>query len=338
MARPLRKALTTGARSSEFPPLGLLQRFIALNLALTEHALRRQPPLVQGSDGKFYAPGRDGGKFGDGVVYRISRNGRYTVLHNFNGKDGSYMWATRPGGLALATDGNFYGLASAGGPTGNGTIYRISPDRSFSVLYDFDGTTGSTPYSTLFQHTNGNLYGHSYAGGADGNGTFFSLNVGLTPFVRLVPATRRVGRVVGILGQGFTGATSVSFNGTPASFSVESDIYLKVTVPDGATTGPVTVTTPGGTLTSNIPFRVRPQIFSFTPTSGPVGTPVTITGGSLTQTSKVTFGWVKATDFTVNDNQHVTATVPTGAKSGHIAITTAGGKVVSKDSFTVTQK
>jgi hypothetical protein len=64
---------------------------------------------------------------------------------------------------------------------------------------------------------------------------------------------------------------------------------------------------------------------------------VTITGTSFTGTKKVTFGGVKATSFTVDSDTQVTATVPTGAKTGHIAITTPGGTAVSKNIFTVTQ-
>jgi uncharacterized protein (TIGR03437 family) len=53
------------------------------------------------------------------------------------------------------------------------------------------------------------------------------------------------------------GATSVTFNGTPATFQVISSAAIKTTVPSGATTGPVTVTTPSQTLTSNINFQVE---------------------------------------------------------------------------------
>lgn len=63
---------------------------------------------------------------------------------------------------------------------------------------------------------------------------------------------------------------------------------------------------------------------------------MTITGVSLTQTTQVTFGGVRATTFTVNSDTQVTATVPTGAKTGKIGITTAGGAVASATSFTVT--
>jgi hypothetical protein len=116
-----------------------------------------------------------------------------------------------------------------------------------------------------------------------------------------------------------------------------SSTYLTAKVPNGATTGSVTVTTSGVTLTSNKTFRVTPRIKSFNPTSGPIGSSVTITGVSLTQTEKVTFGGVAATEFTVNSDKQVTATVPTGAVTGHIAITTAGGTAVSTGIFTVTQ-
>ena len=145
-------------------------------------------------------------------------------------------------------------------------------------------------------------------------------------------------KVVEILGQGFSGTTAVSFNGTPAVFKVKSDTFVKATVPAGATTGSVMVTTPSGTLISNVPFRVKPQILRFTPTSGPVGTQVTITGVSLTQTTKVAFNGTSTTSFTVNSDTQVTATVPQGAHGrGPVAITTSGGKTWSKQDFTVTQ-
>jgi len=82
--------------------------------------------------------------------------------------------------------------------------------------------------------------------------------MGLRPFVAFVHSSGKVGQTGGILGQGFNGTTSVSLNGTPASFKVVSDSFIKAMVPAGATTGYVTVTTPSGTLTSNVPFQVIP--------------------------------------------------------------------------------
>jgi len=146
----------------------------------------------------------------------------------------------------------------------------------------------------------------------------------------------KVGTSVGILGQGFNGTTGVTFNGKTAAFTIVSDTYLTATVPNGATNGVVTVKMPTGNLTSTVKFRVIPAIKTFTPTSGPVGTSVTITGTSFTGASKVTFGGVASTSFTVNSDTSVTAAVPTGAVTGKIAITTPGGTASSSTVFTVT--
>jgi hypothetical protein len=90
-----------------------------------------------------------------------------------------------------------------------------------------------------------------------GCGTVFSLDIGLGPFVAFVRNSAKVGQMFGILGQGFTGATAVSFNGTRAKFKVVSDTFIKATVPHKVTSGYVAVTTSGGdTLTSNVKFHV----------------------------------------------------------------------------------
>ena len=80
--------------------------------------------------------------------------------------------------------------------------------------------------------------------------------MGLGPFVAFVRSYGRNGATGGILGQGFTGTTSVELNGVLVPLAVESDTLLICTVPPGATTGYVTVTTPNGTLTSNVSFFV----------------------------------------------------------------------------------
>jgi len=99
----------------------------------------------------------------------------------------------------------------------------------------------------------------------------------------------------------------------------------------------VTVQTPGGTISSMANFLVIPRISSFSPTSGPAGTSVIITGTGFTGTTKVTFGGVAATTFSVFRGDQVTATVPTGAQTGKIQITTPGGTATSSGVFTVTQ-
>ncbi|HWY56734.1 MAG TPA: choice-of-anchor tandem repeat GloVer-containing protein [Terriglobales bacterium] len=303
--------------------------------------------LVQGADGNFYGTTIYGGT-GGGVVFKITSSGKLTVLHEMNGTtDGA-----RPfGGLVLASDGNFYGANAYGGTInsdcsdGCGTFFKITPKGAYSVLGKFDYTNGATPEIAPFQHTGGVIYGDSQIGGtgnvspcATGNcGVFYSWKSATLPaFVSLLPYSGKVGKTVEFLGQGFKGTSAVSFGGTAAKFQIVTDTYLTATVPAGATTGSATVKTSSGTFASNRVFRVTPQILSFNPTSGTVGTSVTITGVSLKQTTKVAFGGVVATTFTVNSDKQVTATVPTGAQTGHITITTPGGVAVSKGIFTVT--
>jgi hypothetical protein len=105
------------------------------------------------------------------------------------------------------------------------------------------------------------LYGTTSYGGPspacdDACGTVFSLNADLGSFVTTLPTARMAGAKVVILGNNLTGATRVTFNGIPATFIVVSSTEIAAIVPSDATTGTVQVTTPGGTLSSNVPFRV----------------------------------------------------------------------------------
>ena len=109
----------------------------------------------------------------------------------------------------------------------------------------------------------GTLYGTTVSGGTstacqNGCGTVFALSVGLSPFITTLPVAGVVGEAVKILGSNFTGATSVTFNGTAAVFTVVSSAQITTTVPTGATTGMVQVVTPSGTLSSNVSFQVLP--------------------------------------------------------------------------------
>ena len=167
-------------------------------------------------------------------------------------------------------------------------------------------------------------------------GVFYGRNASLPAFVRLVTSVGKAGSSIGILGQIFTNSSVFAFGGVAAStFTLSGSTFASVTVPAGGMTGPVTVTTTGGTLTSNQIFRVTPQITTFAPLIGIDGTSVKITGVSLTQTTKVTFGGVASKSIKVNSDTSVTATSPAGAKSGKIVITTAGGTATSSESFTV---
>jgi uncharacterized repeat protein (TIGR03803 family) len=219
-------------------------------------------PIIQASDGNFYGTTYKGGTDNIGVVYKMTPAGALTVLHNFNVRD-AYPTA----GLVQATDGKFYGAASRGTATGHGQLFQITSKSKYTVLHNFPthgGAAGSVPFVSLFQHTNGTFYSDTYDGGAPachgGCGVLYSLGMGLGKFVSFVGplSSGKVGKTIEILAQGFTGTTGVSFNGTAATFKVVSSTYLTAVVPAGATTGFVTVSTPGGRLTSNKAFRVKP--------------------------------------------------------------------------------
>jgi len=217
--------------------------------------------LILGADGNFYGQTDLGGasQYGAyGTVYKMTPSGKVTRLHSFEQTDGDNPVSN----LVQGTDGNFYGTASYGGKYPNfGTVFKITPSGTFTTLHNFDSTDGSYPYAGLIQATNGKFYGATYAGGSStecpyGCGTVFSLSVGLGPFVEMLPNSGKLGAAVRILGTDLTGATSVTFNGTAAKFAVISKSEIKTNVPSGATTGTVEVTTPAGTLRSNVVFRV----------------------------------------------------------------------------------
>jgi len=140
-----------------------------------------------------------------------------------------------------------------------------------------------------------------------------------------------------ITGTNFTGATSVTFGGVSAKFKLNSATQITGTVPAAAVTGPVAVTTPKGTATSAASFTVIPvpEIASFSPEKGTVGTSVVLTGTAFTGATAVAFNGTAATSFTVDSDAQITATVPAGASTGPISVTTAGGTGTSATDFVV---
>ena len=293
-------------------------------------------PVLQAADGKFYGTNTDGGAFGQGVVFSVTTGGALKVLHNFQSGTEGY---SPTAGLVQGSNQFLYGLLSSGGLNNLGSLFKINTSgKTFSILHSFDKGSGGAPYATPTLHTNGKIYGVTQTGGPQNStyGVLYSFEDSLKPFASLVVIwSGKVGTEVGILGQGFNSATGVNFGKGPGSFTVVSDTYMIASPANGATTGNVTVLAPSGNLVTPQVFKVIPSILSFTPSSGPVGTSVTIKGTSFLETTSVTFGGAKATSFTVDSDTQITAVVPTGAKTGTIGITTKGGKAVSKTKFTV---
>jgi len=141
-----------------------------------------EAPLIQASDGNFYGTTAGGGTNGGlGTIFRLDTNVVVTTLHIFTGgSDG----AAPDAGLVQGTDGYLYGTASSGGfdgvSGGYGTIFRVSTNGNFAILYSFGKvfTTngpldGGGPNAGLVQGKDGSFYGTTLYGGANHLGTIF---------------------------------------------------------------------------------------------------------------------------------------------------------------------
>jgi uncharacterized repeat protein (TIGR03803 family) len=221
--------------------------------------------LVQATDGDLYGITTDGGANSDGTVFKITPSGTLTTLYSFCSQSGCTDGEGPSAGLIQATDGDFYGTTFLGGASNSscqfgtcGTVFKITPGGALTTLHTFDSSDGANPQGVLVQDTEGTFYGTTAWGGANGYGTAFSLSVGLGAFVEMRPGVGIAGVAVQILGSDLTGATSVTFNGTPATILYDAPTVIYAKVPAGATTGKVQVVTPNGTLTSNVAFEVVP--------------------------------------------------------------------------------
>ena len=283
--------------------------------------------LIQGTDGNLYGIVDRGGAHGRGYFFKLTLAGAFTVLHSFERSPYSSS-------LVQGSDGNFYGGTEGNSRRKNdgGFVFRLTPAGDFAVMAEFrTRRTADRPYPRLL-HTNGKIYGVA-RGGALGCGTLYSLDVDAPSFISAQPSAARAGSTIALLGA-MDGATEVTFNGLPAAFAGTRRMYRTAVVPNGAATGLIAVTTPGGTSTSFRPFLQLPTLTGFSPDSGAAGSAVVVTGNSLTQTTKVKFGGGKPASFVVDSDSQITVTVPADAKPGRIHVTTSGGTVSTSELFT----
>ena len=199
--------------------------------------------LVEAANGIFYGTTAEGGATNTGTVFKMTPEGHLTTLYSFCTQTGCPDGGSPSNGLVQGPAGNFYGTA--------GTIFRITPSGQFTLLYAPDSMPNGITLGT-----DGKFYGTTNEGGTSNAGFLFSLAIGLGPLVETVQASGKVGAPVTILGTNLSGATSVAFNGTEATFTVKSGSEITTTVPAGATTGKVKVITPRHKLSTNVPFRV----------------------------------------------------------------------------------
>jgi uncharacterized repeat protein (TIGR03803 family) len=215
-------------------------------------------PLIEGSDGNLYGATANGGANGTGSIYKLTLDGRYTLLYSFpKGSLGG------PTALIEGSDGNLYG-ATLGGvqKEGYSQLFRISKGGEYSVVYNMsDLRAEGVCQCSLVQGSDGIIYGTAVAGGKYGGGLYFALDAGEPKPAprprRFTPRSGAAGSKVLIWGSNLLSA-SVRFNGKAApAVSNSGSNYIWATVPPGATTGPITVTTPGGTGSTQASFTVR---------------------------------------------------------------------------------
>lgn len=214
-------------------------------------------------NGNFFGQTGIGGTTNYGTIYELTPDGTYTTLHNFSAADDA---ATPDFRLTLGPDGNLYDASSSyrSGGYGPESLYKITPSGTYTDVYNGfgypgTGTCNPTPgcllTSGLYLHTNGHFYGVNEQGGSSDLGTVYSLKLRrAAAFVRPIVPAARAGEWLGILGQGFSKATAVSFGGKPAAFRVLEDTYLEARVPLDAGKGRIVVRSGNGEQRSNFDF------------------------------------------------------------------------------------
>lgn len=127
-------------------------------------------------NGALYGTAYEGGRYGRGIVYEITKTGKYRELYSFGATSGDAAWPVAP---LIYVNGAFYGTTEYGGTQsctdGCGAVYEISGSGVEQVLYRFQGTAdGKSPIGGLL-FANGVLYGTTNEGGSYGLGTVFKL-------------------------------------------------------------------------------------------------------------------------------------------------------------------
>ena len=153
-------------------PAGALTTIHTFVATTSTVGYRPQAGVVEGADGNLYGMTSEGGTYGEGVIFRMTKAGVATPLYVLR------LSTTTPSGalasLVLATDGNFYGIGSAWDGTYFGKVFRMTPAGVVTVLHRFSGADGAYPASSgLIQGSDGFLYGTTEGGGAADAGTIF---------------------------------------------------------------------------------------------------------------------------------------------------------------------
>ena len=285
---------------------------------------------------------------GLGSTYVVNNNNQITATVPVNALTGT-LTITAPGG-GFATSSNFvvqptittfspaFGAAGTNVTINGANLNVGTPVVKFNGVASASVTVVNANQITALVPTAATT-GPITATTTDGTATsltLFYLSPRITSFS---PTNSAPGTTVTINGTNFTDTSSVKFNGTTASFFNVTSNSLQVTVPNGFTTGPLTLVAPGGTnVTTSIAqsnFYAAPIITSFSPTHGLPGTNVTIFGTNFLGTTSITFNGQAGTALTILSNNAARITVPVGATTGLLALTAPAGVATTLTSFTL---
>jgi uncharacterized repeat protein (TIGR03803 family) len=327
--------------------------------------------LVLASDGNFYGTASSGGPPtgqcdpGCGTIFKITPDGKYTTIHNFNGiPDGGLPLAT----MVQAPDGKLYGTASDLGNAGSyGTVFTITPEGKYTVVHQFNNTDGAYPFGGLILGTDGNFYGQTDLGGASAYGAYgtvykmtpsgkvttlhsFEQTDGDNPISNLVEGTDRnfygtaayggkypnFGTVFKITPSG-TFTTLHNFDSTDGSYLYAGLIQGTNGRFYGATFGggSSTACTYGCGTVFSLSVGLGPFVVTL-PKSGKVGAAVRILGTDLTSATSVTFNGTAA-EFKVISASEIQTDVPSGATTGTVEVKTTENTLKSNVMFGVTK-
>ncbi len=221
--------------------------------------------LTLGPDGALYGAAFVGGTGGGGGVYKINPDGTgFQVLYAFSSSNGGGTGYQPNSGPVFGSDGSLYGTTQAGGATGNGTVYKLTPNsQAISVLHSFDSAGGFAPLGVIFG-SDGNLYGTTFAGGpnsASAGGTLFQLTQ--------------------------SGAYQVIHSFTTGTGAIAIPLTPPTEAPDGTLYG---ATNGGGTAGLGVIYQVSKDGTNFQIAGSLTQTTGVSVGGALTIANRKVFG------------------------------------------------
>ncbi len=301
-----------GGMAYKISMAGAFTAIHAFNGGATD-AQNPQGTLIQGTDGNLWGTSYLGGQTGSGTVYKMTLSGTVTVLYQFAGCSTATNGCNPTAGLVQGPDGNYYGVATGGGTSNQGVVFKITPAGVYTVLHNFNRTVdnGASPQMPLALGTDGNFYGvgSDCAGGGCSQADLFEIT--------------SKGVFTDLYNFPILGGNNNSVPLSPLLLSTNGTFY--------------STTEEGGPGIGTVYSRVDGQsaFVTLVLTSGKVGSPIGILGQGFTSSSVVKFNGVAATKVTLSGTTFLTATVPAGATDGFVTVTTGATTLTSRQKFTV---